>query len=361
MSMRDIEPLILIAKLFLSTLQPQAFRQEVGAIDWETKEDLLKKHKLTAAFQAATLRHKPLFDREIAKQSFIDQSLKLAKKRKSLAEIERIQTAFQSENICVLPYKGLMLATQFYGDLRQRDTGDVDFSIDKKHLPATKKIMESLGYQEKKGASDFTNLTNSRAYYIDYSWVIYDEEGHIEHWIEFHWQAANYALFCPYLFENLASKSTTLSILGHQIQTFSKVEHALIIMIHHGIVDGWGELRHLVDLVKVMEELNDEELLELVKLTEKYKVYTSFCMGISIAEKVLDFKQVRLQPYHLKTAKIAPQIKAILSGAILGDWSEKPIKLWYYLRMRDSLTDRLKSVLFFVRFFFIELRLKLSK
>lgn len=352
----------LLIKLYLKTISIEQYCQfqKDKCIDWEVHLDQLKGHKLTAIFQYTSIINKKAFKPIRWKKSFLELFKKHKKKLESCQEMFHIQQTFLSKDILILPYKGLVFGQQFYGDIRQRDTGDIDFAIDKKDIPKTKTLMEALGYVEKKGQSDYQNLTNSRSYYIDYSWVKYDEYGHIKHWIEFHWQPANSALYCPYEFKDLEKNNASLIVSGKKILVFNKLSHILITIIHHGIVDNWGELRHLVDLVKILETLDKQEASALVEATKKNRIYYIFCLGLTLTSVLLEYEHRDLTAHLLKKSKVQSLIKAIENQSIVGDWSQNPIKLYYYLRSRDSITDSLKSIYAFSRFAMKEIKFKMK-
>lgn len=135
----------------------------------------------------------------------------------------------------------------------------------------------------------------------------------------------------------------------------------MLIIIHHGIVDGWGKLRHLIDLTQIDKTLNAEQWKDLCHLTKKYKVYKAIMLGCYIAAHLFDYTFIN-QTDYTKVAKLSEKIIVqIKDGKLSGKWSQQPIELIYYIQMRDGLVDAVKSLVQFVHYAFIELRFKLRR
>lgn len=277
-----------------------------------------------------------------------------------LNETHRVATAFAVQKIPIISYKGLTFTKQFYKTIDLRDSVDVDFAISKQHLNKIGKIMISLGYQEAKGENDYQNVKKTRGYYIDYSWLLYNDNNQPVCNVEFHWRATATALYVPLIFDDIFKKQTILKIQNQVIRTFQPVYQALLIIVHHGIVDCWGKLRHLIDLIQIDKTLDAQQWQALAHLTKKYKVYKAFMVGCFICEQLLDYVFVnKTNSYRVK--KLGDKmIQKIKHDQLRGKWSQQPVKLIYYLQMRDNFSDFLQSLIQFIRYVFIEVFFKLK-
>jgi len=276
-----------------------------------------------------------------------------------LKELISIQTTHEQAGIPILPYKGMAIGILFYKDINLRDFGDIDFAIAKNNIASSAEIMKSLGYVEIQGDSDFENLERSRSYHIDYSWVKYDDKGRIICNAEFHWQATNSALISPEEFEGLESKSQRTKILSKEVRLFSKLDNAYLMILHHGTVDGWFQLRHLMDLVVMLRSLSNKEVESLLLKLNEAKIIRSFYFGVQLSRDIL---KVNL---NMVTVPSLPWYKhyltAVQSGGKVGKWSENKDKLFYYLQLQDNYSQRMKAVRRFLKFSFRELNFKLTK
>jgi len=278
-----------------------------------------------------------------------------------LKETQRVVTAFAKQKIPLISYKGLSFAKQFYNRIDLRDSVDVDFAISRHHLTKIGEIMSNLGYREAKGENNYNNLKKTRGYYIDYSWLLYNEHNQPVCNIEFHWRATATALYVPLIFDDIFKKQTIIQVQNQAIRTFQPVYQALLIIIHHGMVDGWGKLRHLIDLTQIDKTLNEQQWLALIELTRQYKTYKAFMLGCCICEQLLEYSFIN-KTYTERVKKLADKmIQKIKNDQLSGKWSKQPVKLIYYLQMRDNFSDFLQSLVQFIRYAFIEVVFKLRK
>lgn len=285
--------------------------------------------------------------------------IKLYRSLNQLNETHKVATAFARQKIPIISYKGLTFTKQFYKRVDLRDSVDVDFAISKQHLSKIGEIMTGLGYREAKGKNDYQNVKKTRGYYIDYSWLLYNENNQPVCNVEFHWRATATALYVPLVFDDIFEKQAIVSIQNKAIRTFQPVYQALLIIIHHGIVDGWGKLRHLIDLTQIDKTLEANQWEALTHLTKKYKVYKAFMVGCYICEDLLSYgfmNKTNSQSIKKLGDKMTQKIK---SDQLSGKWSQQPVKLIYYLQMRDRFSDFFKSLFQFIRYAFIEIVFKL--
>ena len=219
--------------------------------------------------------------------------------------------------------------------------------------------MRSLGYVELKEESNFDELEQSRAYHIDYSWVKYNANGRIACNAEMHWQATNSALISPEEFTSLKAKSIEVNILSKEIRLFSKVDNAYLMILHHGLVDNWFQLRHLIDLAVAIRTLTPEEIDSLKQRLSEGKMLTCFYYGVHLCRDILNVN------LDLKSPVSLPQYKkyhdAVAFGKLVGKWSDNRSKLYYYLLLQDNHLERIKALIKFVRYSIREVKFKMKK
>ena len=346
---KEFKYLINVAKYFISN--DSITKPTIGALNQEVLADLIRVHKMQAVMSSCIPPiESPLSIKEKRKLISLTH---WQKKRKFLlmASLIGILQAHAKEQITVVPYKGLTIGTQFYESVFHRDFNDIDFAIQRKDLKQSAVIMQALGYEEYRGPSNYTNLEKSRSYHIDYSWVKRDVHGKIIVNAEMHWQPANSALYTPCSFDSFVDKRTTISLLSKDVTAFKPVYNALYMVIHHGLVDGWMCLRHLVDFALALRKLSREEQDELLVLVVTNKIRRCFFIGLYIAESLFDCHLLKIGVE--KKSKIRSKnifLKAFLKSNLVGKWSDNKSRLYYYLLMRDSLGDGLRSGLQFSRF-----------
>lgn len=324
-------------------------------IDWMKLHEYAKQHgilpllrvTLNSRLEGVPLEIKQRFNKLI--KNIQDRNNKV------YAEMHRVQKAFDEAGVNITPYKGLPMCMQFYNNIYQRLSVDIDFAIKLEEYPKCKPIMQKLGYTEAKGDLDENSIENSRAYYLDYPWTL-EKDGKPLFNTEFHWTPSHNILNIPITFDDFKNQTTKEKITPYTVLTFNKVHQALIAIIHHGSVDCWGKLKHLVDLAKIINVLSDAEMEELMTLCKKFKLVKSFEIGKEFLSEVLD--------YEVETKEKLPQkwVNDMLHGNLSGRWSENRAKLYFFLISRDSFWDKVKSLYSIIHYqFFIKPKLNIEE
>ncbi len=271
-------------------------------------------------------------------------------------EMTSIQEAHKERGMYIIPYKGIAIGIFFYKDITQRDFNDIDFAIEEKNISKSAEVMKSLGYEELKEESDFSVPNRSRSYHIDYSWVKYGDNGRVICNSEIHWQPTNSALFIPDQFKELKKATKPTRVLTEEIQLFSKIDNAYFMILHHGLVDNWFQLRHLVDLVVALKELSSDEVSELKEKLSKANVLMAFYYGVQLSRDLLNVELDVVETPKLHFYK--QYLKAFKSGEYVGKWSENKFKLFYYLLMNDNHAARGRSLIKFLKYLLKEKKFK---
>lgn len=311
--------------------------------DWEKLIEETKKHSILPVLQ--TFLFNDINSIGLNRLNGIKKrrNIFLNRNRGLFNETARVQSRFAKENIVIVPYKGASLTAQFYKNLSQRIASDIDFAIDLKHYGVVKKIMPQLNYEESKGSWSEDDVKKNRNFFLDYPWNLYID-GKLKYNTEFHWQPSHEVLHTPLKFNQLFNNLQQLPWNGSHIKVFPKIEHALVSMVHHGHVDCWDKLKHFVDLAMIHKNLNNKEKMVLKSLAEKNGIGKSYSQGVTIMNF---FLSENAKPIDDKTLGFA---KEILKGTLIGNWSESPKKIKYYLQNQDNFKAKLTSFSRIVKF-----------
>ncbi len=242
------------------------------------------------------------------------------------------------QSIPYVLYKGKAFAHQFYPSIRLRHSVDADIGIRLQDIPKAAAILHTLGYKEYKGSIDYTNISQSRAYHIDFSYVKRNTEGKILYNIELHWTTAHHVLNIDYGFDQLLAKREELLLGKNLIYTLPKIEQAIIIVIHHGMVDVWGKIRHLIDLHYVVEQLDEAEMDLFISKLKELKLHRCYNRGLQLLAILKNEQTPNEHWTH------------ILSGDMGKNWSEFPKKIWWHLKQRESNRERIRVIYQMLRF-----------
>lgn len=354
--------ILLICKVFLRTEKPQKlqFYIEENDIDWSSANKKWHEHKLLQitffTFKRINLGTKyPTLMNSMNK----NVKKKFNRSKTLFDEQKKVYEIFQKVGVDIFPYKGVILSHKYYPNPILRDSVDIDFAISEEHLEKSIPIMQDLDYHLHKENRDVSDITKMRSYDIDFSWVSYDEKGDLKFNTEFHWQPSHSVLWVPLTFKDIMGEVEEYKINDTSIKSFKSNLHIILVLIHHGLVDGWGKVRHLIDFALVLKNTSKADFDEVVILCKKYKIYNTLLVGIEINHLLFNFPKPNIAiPKNINklAQKMATQV---MKGELSGKWSEQKVKLRYYLNMRDSLMDKIKSILVLGRFIIAEKRNKL--
>ncbi len=259
-------------------------------------------------------------------------------------ELARVFQHLQKAGVPAVAYKGHAFASQFYGNIFQRVSVDIDFALDLKYFEAARTVMFQLGYEELKGGLHEDTIEKSRAYYLDYPFVLRNKEGKIIFNVEFHWTPSHHILNIPITFEEFMDKTEEVKIGRFKTITFDKVHQALFAIIHHGNVDCWGKLKHLVDFALILKTLTDSEIQQLEDLCKKYKIYNSYEIGKAFLARLFD------QDIDYKKAPSDRWIQEVIEGKLTGNWSDNKRKFLYFISSRDSFRDKISAAFSIIKY-----------
>ena len=112
----------------------------------------------------------------------------LVRQLRYVAEFFQIRDWLEKEGIIVIPYKGFWLGEDIYGNLADRESGDIDLFIDWNELEKIKAIMTQKGYLLHEALTGLTDdyIFNELA---EYNFDKYSGDICISH-VEFHWRSS---------------------------------------------------------------------------------------------------------------------------------------------------------------------------
>ncbi len=336
-----------------------SLQEDETAKEWPLSYDLpyIQSHKLESVLWHTIKKSPSDFDPELVTALRIFKTTHNERKQRHILEIWRIQNYFHQKGVKLIPYKGLVLAAQVYKHPYQRDSNDIDFAIAEENLQQSAILLRELGYEEHKENSDFQNLKKSRSYYIDYSWVLRDQDEQIICNVELHWKPAHAALYVPLKFSDIMNQTESLEIFGKKLEVFNLVYHALTVIIHHGVVDTWSQLRHMVDLALINNKLSEADKQQLEMLCRENKVLNIYLFGVYFLNTQMGLTGQGNSTPMDNQKKFKMTCKALLRSRLIGTWSARPSKLLHYLHLRDNLQDRIASIILFIKFVSVEIRL----
>ena len=301
----------------------------------------LKDHKLVSLSTQVLSDYKDRVPKAIWQKTFLyskRQAMRNMVMHQASTELRRL---FDKKGITIRPYKGTHFTRIFHKNLGIRSSIDIDFAITLENLKEASEIMEELGYEAIKGTLNQDHVKRSRAYYLDFPFRKIDKSGYAII-VEFHIAPAHKALYVPVDFRSYLDPTKKDS--APSSDEFSNVQLALFTIIHHGAVDLWGKMMHLIDLHQILMVLSEAEKEELKETCSEARIVKFLELGIRLNEHLFGVAYNWKYKYKLHPSRIEKIADDILHSRLSGKWSENRPKLGLHIRFRDSLGDQLRTL-----------------
>lgn len=127
----------------------------------------------------------------------------------------QIMALFERRGVSAVPYKGLVLAVSAYGSLSQRQCGDVDMLVHKRHYQTAQHLLIQHGFRRTK----------------DFRWqsAFVDESGRVE--VDLHKTLAHWEVRCPLDFAIVSTRLQRTVVLGTEIANLAPDDALLMLAI----------------------------------------------------------------------------------------------------------------------------------
>jgi hypothetical protein len=216
-------------------------------VSWESVLDLADRHgALSLLYQslpggAHDVPAEPLRLLKKLYQVNLHKSLILAR------ELIRVLDRLAHLRIEAMPYKGLTLAEQMYGDMALRPSGDIDLLIRPEDLSRIKDAVRELGYTPHEQLSE----AEERAYLRSGYECAFDSPAG-RNLLELQWAVQPHFYAVDFDLEALLRRAVTVTVAGHPMKTPSPEDQFLILSVH-AAKHLWGRLIWLCDIAHILQ------------------------------------------------------------------------------------------------------------
>ena len=291
-------------------------------IDWNIVLSLIFKHKVVLLFNNNLNRISseliPNFFQEKLKQISLK---KLYSNLKNTQELFRIIKVFNEHKIPIITYKGPIFAYQLFGNLGNRDFGDLDFCIREADLPQIKNVLENIGYDWLK---EFTTPLEKKRFLAVSPEYNFEKRINTrrEYFIEPHWQLASPLFALDAHYKNIEQYSEDYTIGNNVVRAFHKDFLPILLAIHHGVKDNWCELKFFCDwafwLTSFETEINWKNVIQLAK---KFNVYYYLIVSLGVTQQLFNVKLPPTLKSDINQKRIQVKVENIVDA--LGTRGEK--------------------------------------
>ncbi len=195
---------------------------------------------------------------ENIRQKFRQRYQKIARRNLQVtAECQRINKACEDLDITITHFKGATLAMQLYGDPTMRTYCDIDALVSKEDQKKLHSSLNKMGYIYK---HNFTprQYKHQLKYGKDMPYKHINKSVSLE----LHW---HYSYFSPHLAnlsQNPLRYSDSMIWHNYSFNTLQKPAYANYLAFH-GSLEGWKQLKWLIDFYHMMQQCDAAEVLQL--------------------------------------------------------------------------------------------------
>ena len=248
--------------------------------DWDAFLALAEAHRI------GPLSHAVLTGTGAAMPPAAEQALTQVRKRHTIlnltraAELLQVLEAFRTENIAAMPFKGVALSAQLYGDYTLRAAGDLDLLIRWNDLQKATEIILARGYRlttpllpdglpAAKGLYEYKFARHSDGLVLELHWRLEFVYPRWSHSIGLDW---------------IGSNRHTLQCAGGEFPA-PDAEETLLLLCMHGTKHQWSRLNWVCDVAQLVRRSN----LDWDRMKAKAQnagLRKSVALGLMLAESL---------------------------------------------------------------------------
>ena len=256
------------------------------ALDWVRFINLTKRHGVAPLAYANLYRAGTFSENENALENLRYEYMRNSGRTMALAaELVRVLKLMQINEVLVIPFKGPVLAQEFYGNLALRQAGDLDVLVDKTAVHKFDSLIRNLGYHRTRPHSTLTRRQLDYFKFRNHHFQYRSQIGNIS--IELHWRLQLLPLLRHHAVKSLQKRGGKIEIAGFQVITLS-TEDQLLNLCVHGAAHGWGHLFWLVDIAEIVRKHPDFKWNAFMISAKEQNAERAVGQGITLAHLLLN-------------------------------------------------------------------------
>lgn len=256
-------------------------------------------------------------------------------------ELVRLTGLFAEAGIAVLPMKGPVLAHQIYGDVSQRQFGDLDLLVRPQQLSEARGLLEREGYLYQDG----WNSWRQRAYeHFGHHYGYYHPKNSVH--VEMHWRVMPRNVKFAIEGQDFWQRMECCAIAGAQVPC-SPPEDLLLMLTAHGSRHRWERLNWICDIAALLKARPDMDWHVVEHRAQQLGAVRMLDLGLLVAHELLGVPLpsgaiARLQADSV-TRELGRDVRRMLFTDI--DFEAEVGTRWrYFLRLRERLPHQLSYV-----------------
>lgn len=223
----------------------------------------------------------------------------------NVAELQKLLFQFEHAGIRALPFKGVVLGASAYGDVTERNAGDIDLLIDQSDLHRAMQILLKTGY---------TLITQVRE----------DGTPESEHYYEYHFERETDGRITELRWRLELTQPRFRKILdldwawphrenlilaGFNVPSLDPIR-ALLVLCMHGSKHRWSRLMWVCDIARFLESQPELHWDAVLKEAKRTRLLRPLALGVMLAKRIADSEVPE---------SVSTQLQAVGSMKILAD------------------------------------------
>jgi hypothetical protein len=307
-----------------------------GPLDWDRMLDLIDHHRVIPQIygQLSALPHLvPARPLDALRTRYQDNA------RKALwftGELVRILGQLESLGIDALPYKGPVLAQTLYGEVTQRQFGDLDILVHAADVPLARAALLDLGYT----AGVELDPHRERAF-IDagYEYPFHGARG--LNLVELQWQILPRFYSVDFDVTAFFQRADEVKLSGRPTRTL-RAEDLLLVLCVHAAKHVWVQLSWLCDIARLVKSQqpdwnaieNKARSLGIERIVSLNLLLAHKLLGLTLPPRIQ--RGLREDP---STTILADEILRVIEGSVPYDTESIPY-FRQMMRVRERWQDR---------------------
>lgn len=311
----------------------------LSKIDWSKLKILTEKHRLEPLFWIHLKTYAREFVSEEILKHFENRFIEHSKQNILFAsELLKIINAFESEEIILVPYKGVSLAAKVYDSILLRQSVDIDVLIRRKDVLKATELLMKLDYEP-----SFQLRPHQLSALMKTECDRVFTHNKLNTYLELHWAITPPYFSFPFETENLIDTLEPFKLMEREI-LMPSTENLILILCVNATKEMWERLEWLASfsqLLKQNEKINWNYLIE--RATE-LKSLRMLLLGFHLAKEVFETElPTEILSLIEKDKTIKPLAQKVYTNLFVEEESNyRLLKInLFRLKARESLRDKI--------------------
>lgn len=338
----EMDVILFVLKSAIHDVDPDAlshiFKKE---LDWDTIYRLAERHRLIPLLYSSLKNVSPdLIPESILTKMSAIYLLSMKRAMIQMRELIQVMNLFKDHEIPLMPYKGMALSHQLYGDIGLRISSDIDIIVHQQDAIRAKALLVSQGY------APGISLTPEQDKKFVSLRCEYDLFFPGRSTIDIHWQFIPYYYLAPFNDADMWSELKKVFLEGREIATLSP-EMLLIALCIHGAKHQWKDLKQVCDIAAIIARENELDWENIVRIAHEKRITRILFLGLRLVEVLME---TRLPPEVSIAIQKDPNIQHLVSASLDAiNHEDLPYEgeiqeVLYWVSVRECVWDKIRVV-----------------